>query len=297
MSAFSSSVGRTFQSLGQLARKSGEGQAFLTRFEQGQELIGNVLRQRQQAQQSEKAQGEREDRLTRLAAEQEGRRFTQALQAQKEQRQAEAQEVEQSINEREQAAGLRLRELQVEKLERQAETQDQQIGLRERDQQIQERRLELAEIAANKPKDANKARGQLISQLKDIEEAKLTVTDPQQLVQLEQSTQQITQQIQDVDEAFREAALNVTRTAQVRQSQAPVNKKEAGPKLTAALNASGQNEPDDLPLSTDTGKIDKEKLKVGRVYFIPGQGPAVFTGRGFNTIDELDGQPNPTTAQ
>ena len=89
MSQFASGQGAQIQALGALARTAGEGKKFLTRFQMEQQALGTALRAQQQQQQAQSAEADRGIQLQKLAAEQESRRFTQALQAQAQQEKAQ----------------------------------------------------------------------------------------------------------------------------------------------------------------------------------------------------------------
>jgi len=273
------------QSLAALAAKAGEGQGALTRADRAQQLIGNVLRQRQQNQQAQEAQFEKEARLQELNAKKEAQRFSQALASQAEQRKAQADERKAAIDERQSVVADGLRVRQLERLEA-------ELGLRTQGAELAERKFQAQQVQDTSPKAVNKQRTQVLQDLSRVADlldpSKTDLSDEDRIV-VEQQRGQLTQQLVDLEKTTQEAARNAVRTAQVQQTQRAVTQKEAGPKLTAALNAAGQSRVLDIPTDQETGRPAADKLRVGRVYQTS-QGPGIFLGpqQGFDVIDELE---------
>lgn len=284
MSQFASGQGAQLASLGALARTAGEGQRFLTRFQMEQQALGTALRAAQQQQQAEGARADRGIQLQKLAAEQESRRFTQALEAQRAEQQAAQQIEQQSIADRERAIATKFRERELDRLE-------SQLNVSERRVAVEEDRAQLARIAQEQPKDIGKELGFVLDQLKEIQQIKergVTSMSDQQILELNRLEGDLVNRAGSIRQAMTDAAKANAENAETLQKFQPVNKTKAGPKLAAALNEAGQSEPDDLPLN-EQGGLDLENLKTGRIYFIPGEGPQVWTGRQFIEISELEG--------
>lgn len=274
---------RTFLALGELARKAGEGQAFLTRFQQEQVLIGSVLRQRQQAAQAEQATFDRETRLQQLAAEQQSRQFSQALALQKQQVDAQHQSEDLAIEERERKVAQDFRIRTLERLEGQVQQRQEQFKVREE-------RLDKGKAVDDLGTQFDKlvGRARKIQQLLDADIASETPFTPDIRLQLEQEKENIAALATSLQIQQQDFEQDLIKEAQRIQLQGPVNKKDAGPALTAALKSAGQSSVLELPRARD-GSIDASKIQRGKIYFFPGRGAAMAIGGGrFEPISELE---------
>jgi hypothetical protein len=293
-----SQFGNTFQNLGQLAQRAGEGAGFNQRFAQERQLRGEVLRERQQATQAAGAQQDRDLRLNQLAAQNEATRFQQALAVEKEQRNAVRQEQEASISERQRDLANALKIRDMERLEK-------QLGLQERGeerlQQRQDAQFQPGNLPVPNSKQFNQMTSQLTSRMADLAKvldplSQQDLSDEQRLT-LTNQLEQDRQALQALQESAREAARNVSANAQVNQQQGPVTAKDAGPALSLSLKAARQTRVLDAPLDSETGLPDLTKFKEGKIYQIPGKGPAVWVSGGFELIDELADVDTVRTAQ
>jgi len=273
-------------SLAALATKAGEGKAFLNRFDQGQQLIGNVLRQRQQQDQAVNAKFEREARLQQLNAQQEGQRFSQALALQKEQRQAQQEEQQSAVDERERNLATKLKVRQLDRLEA-------DLGIRERGQELAESKFGAQSTGAqgaagiqNQLKRLAETR-EAISISLDASQPGFQEPSPEQRIQMEQNLAGIKQEESRLGASLIENFKSNAALAQATQTDHAVTAKEAGPALKLSLKASGQSRVLETPINPETGIPDFKKFRVGKIYQTP-DGPAVYMGEGqVEMIDEL----------
>ena len=283
MSQFAASQGSEFASLAALATRAGQGQAFLTRHEQGQQLVDQSIRQLQVHQQREQAAGEREIQLQELAARNEAQRFEQAIMAQREQREQEQAQVDADVDAREKELATALKIRQIERLEA-------DLGLRTRGQELAEQRFEHQQIEDQSPRAISKRRTQTLQDLARVNDMlspeNFDISDRDRII-LEGQRQQLTQDLVSFEEQSKRFAQNAARQAQVTQTQRAVTAKEAGPALRLSLKAAGQSRVEQPKFDPETGAPDPKQFKIGKIYQLP-DGPAVFLGDGrFEIIDEL----------
>lgn len=284
-----SQFGSTFQNLGNLARIAGEGQAFNTRVAQESQLRNQLLRERQQSNQAVAAQEDRQVRLNQLAAQNEAQRFQQALAAEKQARDASRQQQEVSLEERQRdlANAMKLREM--ERLEAQLGLQQQ--GEQRRQEETVQRQEQRGQLPPPNSKEFNQLTTGIVSRVGELSKlldpmSGADLSDEQRLT-LTSQLEQDREALKALQESAREAARNISAQAQVTQQQGPVTLKQAGPALALSLQAARQTRVLEVPLDTETGVPAVDKLKEGKIYQIPGKGPAVWVGGAFDLIDEL----------
>jgi hypothetical protein len=284
MSSFASGQATQLTDLARLAQRTGEGQAFDTKFAQEQQLVQTALRRRQMEGQAQAAAQDRQVRLQQLAFENESKRIQQAQNAAREQANAQRQQQEQNTADRQRDLANAFKERELARMEG-------ELGVRQQaETRLQQRETGQGQPPAVGSKEFNKQQRLLVDELADISKI-LSLDGPdlddESRISFENRRDQLNQGLVDLQEASKTAAVNASRTAQARQTTRAVTQKEAGPVLEQTLEAAGQSRVLEVPTSTETGKPDLTKLKVGKIYQTP-RGPAVrLPGGKWEVIDEV----------
>lgn len=282
MSQFAAGQAETLTNLARLAQRTGEGVAFDKGFAMDQALKSEVLRRKQMDAQADQAAQDRELRLQQLAFEQESTRIQQAQAAARQQADAERQAREQSQADRQRDIATAFKERELARMEG-------ELGVRQQaEQRLQQRDTT---VPAPGSKEFSKQQRFMVDELADLAKILDPIEGPdlddETRISLENRRTELNQGLVDLQETAKAAAVNASRTAQVRQTTRAVTQKEAGPILEQTLEAAGQSRVLEVPTNTETGKPDLTKLKVGKIYQTP-RGPAVrLPGGKWEVIDEI----------